>query len=161
MDCSDVFKQGTKQLGVGVDAAAFLESTLDEISSICSNEAGKSPFFCLRCRAQRTEIACFAAELMKKGQQQEPLQDHIERLEDEINDAIHKVEENTLFAPGCVRRAQPYRAHLGHKWAAKCVLEHILSHTGELQEELNRMYDEAFTDFMTDFVAQVGALFFV
>ena len=45
--------------------------------------------------------------------------------------------------------------------AAKCVLEHILSHTGELQEELNRMYDEAFTDFMTDFVAQVGALFFV
>ena len=67
---------------------------------------------------------------MKKGQQQEPLQDHIERLEDEINDAIHKVEENSLFAPGCVRRAQPYRAHLGHKWAAKCVLEHILSHTG-------------------------------
>ena len=78
---------------------------------------------------------------MKKGQQQEPLQDHIERLEDEINDAIHKVEENSLFAPGCVRRAQPYRAHLGHKWAAKCVLEHILSHTGELQEELNRMYE--------------------
>ena len=39
MDCSDVLKQGTKQLGVGVDAAAFLESTLDEISSICSNEA--------------------------------------------------------------------------------------------------------------------------
>ena len=98
---------------------------------------------------------------MKKGQQQEPLQDHIERLEDEINDAIREVEENSLFAPGCVRRAQPYRAHLGHKWAAKCVLEHILSHTGELQEELNRMYDEAFTDFMTDFVAQVGALFFV
>ena len=80
---------------------------------------------------------------MKKGQQQEPLQDQIERLEDEINDAIHKVEENSLFAPGCVRR-QPYRAHLGHKWAAKCVLEHILSHTGELQEEVNRMYDEAF-----------------
>ena len=40
-------------------------------------------------------------------------------------------------------------------------MEHILSHTGELQEELNHMYDEAFTDFMTDFVAQVGALFFV
>ena len=40
--------------------------------------------FCLRCRAQRTEIACFAAELMKKGQQQEPLQDHIERLEDAL-----------------------------------------------------------------------------
>ena len=80
---------------------------------------------------------------MKKGQQQEPLQDQIERLEDEINDAIHKVEENSLFAPGCVRRAQPYRAHLGHKWAAKCVLEHILSHTGELQEELNRMYEIA------------------
>ena len=87
---------------------------------------------------------------MKKGQQQEPLQDQIERLEDEINDAIHKVEENSLFAPGCVRRAQPYRAHLGHKWAAKCVLEHILSHIGELQQEVNRMYDEAFTDFMTD-----------
>ena len=80
---------------------------------------------------------------MKKGQQQEPLQDHIERLEDEINDAIREVEENSLFAPGCVRR-QPYRVHLGHKWAAKCVLEHILSHTGELQEEVNRMYDEAF-----------------
>ena len=46
---------------------------------------------------------------MKKGQQQEPLQDHIE---DEINDAIHKVEEKSLFAPGCVRRAQTYRAHL-------------------------------------------------
>ena len=45
---------------------------------------------------------------MKKGQQQEPLQDHIERLEDEINDAIREVEENSLFAPGCVRR-QPYR----------------------------------------------------
>ena len=98
---------------------------------------------------------------MKKGQQQEPLQDQIERLEDEINDAIHKVEENSLFAPGCVRRAQPYRAHLGHKWAAKCVLEHILSHTGELQEELNRMYDEAFTDFMTDFVTQVRCCFLV
>ena len=91
---------------------------------------------------------------MKKGQQQEPLQDHIERLEDEINDARREFEEHLRFAPGCVRRAQPYRAHLGHKWAAKCVLEHILSHTGELQEELNRMYDEAFTDFMTDFVAQ-------
>ena len=98
---------------------------------------------------------------MKKGQQQEPLQDQIERLEDEINDAIRQVEENSLFAPGTARRAQPCRAHLGRKWAAKCVLEHILSHTGELQEELNRMYDEAFTDFMTDFVAQVGALFFV
>ena len=97
---------------------------------------------------------------MKKGQQQEPLQDHIERLEDEINDAIREVEENSLFAPGCVRR-QPYRAHLGHKWAAKCVLEHILSHTGELQEEVNRMYDEAFTDFMTDFVTQVRCCFLV
>ena len=47
---------------------------------------------------------------MKKGQQQEPLQDQIERLEDEINDAIREVEENLRFAPGCVRRAQPYRA---------------------------------------------------
>ena len=45
MDCSDVLKQGTKPLGVGVDAVAFLESTLDEISSICSNEAGKPPCF--------------------------------------------------------------------------------------------------------------------
>ena len=43
MDCSDVLKQGTKPLGV--DAVAFLESTLDEISSICSNEAGKPPCF--------------------------------------------------------------------------------------------------------------------
>ena len=50
---------------------------------------------------------------MKKGQQQEPLQDHIERLEDEINDAIREVEENLRFAPGCVRRAQPYRAQMG------------------------------------------------
>ena len=40
-------------------------------------------------------------------------------------------------------------------------MEHILSHTGELQQEVNRMYDEAFTDFMTEFVTQVGALFFV
>ena len=39
MDCSDVLKQGTKPLGVDVDGVAFLESTLDEISSICSNEA--------------------------------------------------------------------------------------------------------------------------
>ena len=45
MDCSDVLKQGTKPLGVDVDAVAFLESTLDEISSICSNEAGKPPCF--------------------------------------------------------------------------------------------------------------------
>ena len=61
-------------------------------------------------------------------------------------------------APSLTERTSGTR----HKWAAKCVLEeHILSHTGELQEELNRMYDEAFTDFMTDFVAQVGALFFV
>ena len=43
LDCSDVLKQGTKQ--IGVDAVAFLESTLDEISSICSNEAGKPPCF--------------------------------------------------------------------------------------------------------------------
>ena len=57
MDCSDVLKQGTKQIGVDVDAVSFLESTLDEISSICSNEAGKPPFFCLHCRAKRTEIA--------------------------------------------------------------------------------------------------------
>ena len=42
---------------------------------------------------------------MKKGQQQEPLQDQIERLEDENNDAIHQIEENSrrascLLAPG-------------------------------------------------------------
>ena len=45
---------------------------------------------------------------MKKGQQQEPLQDQIERLEDEINDAIHAVEENSLdLARMCCTGASP------------------------------------------------------
>ena len=162
MDCSNAVKQGMKQ-GMkqpgDVDAAALLDLALDEIAAVNDKEVGKPPFGVGVARISALNCL-FAADLEREGHGLQ-LQDQIDRLIEKKDGLINKAIEYPVLAAGLVKVGTSYADHPAHLWAATCALEHLLSHTGELQTEVERRYSEEFTAFMSWYIEQVQRRLFL